>query len=147
MIGLMLGRMPLDTTIHLWQQIKITSPVSMRNRALSMERYMMVSKQVNHGSMPASTTTLLTIKSWQRLFKWRTRTLHRIISTTAANISSSLSTTPAFFWSLSLRTSTVLTVAPGWTDGSMRPVLLSTSSGSSYPLSSCHSSPNSPSTS
>ncbi len=97
MTGLMPGRMPLGTSIHMCPPTKIISLVSMRNRAHSMERFMMVSRLVNHGSMHASTTTLLTIKSWQILSKYRTRTSRRIISMTAVNISSSLSMTRAFF--------------------------------------------------
>jgi hypothetical protein len=97
MTGLMPGRMPLGTTIHMCRPTKIISLVSMRNRAHSTERFMMASLLVKHGSMHASTTTLLTIKSWPHSSNYRTRIFQRIISMTAVNISSSLSMTLAFF--------------------------------------------------
>ena len=148
MIGLVRGLTPLDTILLLSPQTRITLLVSMRNLALSMEKCMnKMSRKVKHGSMHASTTILLTIKIWQLLSRCRTRTFRRVTSMTVANISSSLSMILAFFWSSSLRTLTVLTVALGWMGGSMRPVSPSTSSGSWYHTSSWPSSQNSLSTS
>jgi hypothetical protein len=97
MTGLMLGRMRLGTAIHMCPPTKILSLVSMMIHAHSIKIYILMSRLVNHGSMHASTTTLLTIKSWLHSSKSRTRTSQRIISMIAVNIYSSLSMTPAFF--------------------------------------------------
>lgn len=119
----------------------------MKNLALSMDQYMTLWRAARHGRMPANTTTIHTIKIWRNLSKYRTRIFLKVTSMTAANTSSSLSTTPAFFWNSSLKTLTVLTAAPGWMAGSTRPASLSTLSGSLYRTSSWPSSLSSPNTS